>query len=175
VERDRRDDAHHAATDLDVTVNVAHEMGHLLSLNASQLNAARNAPACGTIWTGQGCLSDGGHVMTFLDNTWSDAEVDGWNAAAQKPEHERDRAFQDFYERHSGSFVDSYAATDPFEDFAESFGIWCALGPGSPLIAQAVEGNPANGHTKIDWFEHSSPDVKESTQDGCIRLRALTR
>lgn len=167
--------APNGATDLDVAVTVAHEVGHLLSLNASQLNLAGNASACGTMWTGQGCLSNDGHVMTFLDDTWSDAEIDGWNAAAQKPDNERDQAFQDFYDHHSGSFVDSYAATDPFEDFAESFGIWCALGPGSPLMPQAVEGNPANGHTKIDWFEHSSPDVKGSTQDSCTRLRALTR
>jgi hypothetical protein len=163
------------ATDLDVAVTVAHEVGHLLSLNASQLDVARNASACSTIWTGQGCLSNDGHVMTFLDDTWSDAEIDAWNEAAHKPDHERDQAFQDFYNHHAGSFVDSYAASDPFEDFAESFGIWCALGPGSPLISQAVEGNPANGHTKIDWFEHSSPDVKGSTQDSCTRLRGLTR
>jgi hypothetical protein len=83
--------------------------------------------------------------VTFLDDTWSDEEVAGWNAAAQKPDHERDQAFRDFYDHHSGSFVDSYVATDPFEDFAESFGIWCALGPGSPLIAQAVEGTPPTG------------------------------
>jgi hypothetical protein len=167
--------APNGATDLDVAVTVAHQVGHLLSLNASQLNAAANASACGTIWTGHGCLKDDGHVMTFLDDTWSDAEIDGWNAAAQKPDHERDQSFQDFYDHHSGSFVDSYAATDPFEDFAESFRIWCALGPGSPLLSQAIEGNPTNGHTKIDWFERSSPDLKGSTQDSCLRLRALTR
>ena len=167
--------APNGATDLDVAVTVAHEVGHLLSLNASQLDPAPSAAACGTMWTGQGCLSDDGHVMTFLDDTWSDAEVDGWNDAAQKPDHERDQAFQDFYDHHAGSFVDSYAATDPFEDFAESFGIWCALGPGSPLIPQAIEGNPSNGHFKIDWFEHSSSGINGSTRDSCTRLRALTR
>ena len=78
-------------------------------------------------------------------------------------------------DHHAGSFVDSYAATDPFEDFAESFGIWCALGPGSPLIPQAIEGNPSNGHVKIDWFEHSSSGINGSTRDSCTRLRALTR
>lgn len=99
-----------------------HEIGHLVSLNAAELGT-KDQSQCRTMWTGQGCLNENGHVISFLDETWSDAEVDGWNEAAAEPDDQRDQAFQDFYDNHAVSFVDSYAATDPFEDFAESFGI----------------------------------------------------
>ncbi len=166
--------APNGATDLEVAVTIAHEVGHLLSLSAAQLDTT-SQPQCQTIWTGSGCLRDSGHVISFLDDTWSDDEIDGWNDAAAKPDDQRDQAFQDFYDQYASSFVDSYAATDPFEDFAESFGIWCALGPGSPLIPQTVEGDPSNGKAKIEWFEQSSSGVKVAAGPGCQQLRTLTR
>ena len=166
--------APNGATDLEVAVTIAHEIGHLLSLAAPELDTTSQSQ-CPTIWTGSGCLREDAHVISFLDETWSDDEIDGWNDAATKPDDQRDQAFQDFYDQHAASFVDSYAATDPFEDFAESFGIWCALGPGSPLIPQTIEGDPSNGKAKIEWFEKSSSDVKGTASPGCLQLRALTR
>ena len=49
----------------------------------------------------------------------------------------RDHDLETFYSDHRDRFVDDYAATDPDEDFAETFASWC-LGD-APLSTSGLE------------------------------------
>ena len=72
-------------------------------------------------------------------------------------------------------FVDSYAATHPVEDFAESFAMWCALGPSSPLLPDFIEGDPTDGAAKLAWFDDPAEPWGYRRAHGARQLRALTR
>ncbi len=167
--------APNGSSDLDVAVTVAHEVGHLISLNAEELATPQPAQ-CQTFDGGQGCLGDTAYLMSFLDSTWSDDEVTQWNATSDiTDDAKRETAVREFYTKHHTSFVDSYAATDPAEDFAESFGIWCAIDKDNPVRSQLIEGDPQNGHAKLDWFEHGSYNLLHEYSATCSQLRQLTR
>lgn len=163
------------STDLDVALEVAHELGHLFSLNPGQL-ATPPPASCSTIDAGHGCLDQNAYLVQFLSSTWSQAEIDEYASAAGLPEgSERDQALDAFYDRHHASFVSSYAATDPVEDFAETFSLWCAFGPDNPVLSDYIEGDPTDGSAKLDWFEHGPSTVKSTYQSSCAPLRELTR
>jgi len=128
------------SSDLDVALVVAHELGHLMSLNSEQLTG-QSAQVCQTLYVGEGCLRDDAHLLTFLDETWPDDEWSELGAALDITDPaKQDQALDDFYAQHASSFVDSYAETDPTEDFAESFGVWCAFGSSSPVLHLIIEG-----------------------------------
>jgi hypothetical protein len=166
--------APNGASDLEVALTVAHEVGHLVSLSRSQMTG-QDEKACQTLYTGTGCLRDDAAFFGFLTENWTEDVFDEWSTAdATTDDAKRTDALEAFYEKYEDQFVDAYAATDPAEDFAESFGIWCAIGPSSPLLPQLIEGDPSNGKAKLDWFEQSA-EVKNDVLGGCQRLRALTR
>lgn len=169
--------APNGATDVEVAITVAHEIGHLLSLNGGQLDPAQSpsGDGCETFDTGDGCLSDDSLLLAYLDDTWSQDLVDEWYQAFQiDDDTKRLAALQSFHDKHADLFVSSYAATDPAEDFAESFAFWCAIGPGSPLLADVVEGDASNGHTKLAWMDDPANRVAPEQLPDCQRLRALT-
>lgn len=166
--------APNGATDVDVALTVAHEVGHLVSLGAKETTGQDEKSCSGTFV--DGCLKDDAALLTFLDDTWSDEEWKAWDAAsATKDDAARKTALEAFYDAHSGSFVDEYAATDPAEDFAESFGVWCAIGPGSPLLPDVIEGKPTDGAAKLAWFDRPGNRVGDASRAQCEQLRQLTR
>ena len=166
--------APNGASDLEVALTVAHEVGHLVSLSRSQMTG-QDEKACQTLYTGTGCLRDDAAFFGFLTENWTEDVFDEWSTADATPDDaKRADALEAFYEKYADQFVDGYAATDPAEDFAETFGIWCAIGPSSPLLPQLIEGDPSNGKAKLDWLEQSA-DVKNHVLGGCQQLRALTR
>ncbi len=167
--------APNGATDVDVALTVAHEVGHLASLGASQMTG-EDENACQGIYLDEGCLKDDAGLASFFDDTWSDDDWDAWDSASSiTDDDQRMTALQKFYDDHSGSFVDAYGATDPAEDFAESFGVWCAIGPGSPLLPDVIQGAPGNGAAKLAWFDQPGNPVAAATRAQCEQLRALTR
>lgn len=162
-------------TDVDVAVTVAHEIGHLLTLNAGQLATPQPA-TCSTLDVGEGCLGDTSYLIEFFERTWTDAEVDEWNHAVDEPAGApRDKALKRFYDKHHATFVDSYAATDPVEDFAETFGIWCAIDQDNPVRSTYVEGDPSDGGDKLRWMEKGSSTFHNAVFAGCQDLQAMTR
>jgi hypothetical protein len=160
--------------DLGVALTVAHEVGHLLSLNGTQATGA-DEKTCQHVYLDHACLKDDSFLLSFM-GLWSDEELGAWTAAYDHDDKDvRDRALQEFYDHHVSSFVDSYAATYPSEDFAETFGIWCALGPNSPLLPDVIEGDPKNGAKKLAWFDRPGNPVAAAHRAGCEQLRKLTR
>ena len=90
-------------------------------------------------------------------------------------DQQRADALDAFYQKHHDRFVDSYAATQPVEDFAESFAMWCALGPSSPLLPDFIEGDPTDGAAKLAWFDDPARAVGMQARARCEALQAFTR
>ena len=90
-------------------------------------------------------------------------------------DQQRADALDAFYQKHHDRFVDSYAATHPVEDFAESFAMWCALGRSSPLLPDFIEGDPTDGAAKLAWFDDPAHTVGLQTRARCEALQAFTR
>ena len=163
------------ATDLDIAVNVAHEVGHLVSLNRAEMTG-QDESSCQGIFLMEGCLDDGATLPTYLHDTWDDDLLDEWSTANDiTDEQKRADALGAFYDKHHDRFVDSYAATHPGEDFAESFALWCALGPSSPLLPDFIEGDPTDGAAKLTWFDDPAHTVGLQAGGRCEQLRAFTR
>ena len=94
--------------ELDYTL--IHEFGHLLTLNAGQLQIGGTARKCSTYFFGEGCAKPDSMSARFLAQFWS-------------PEMRRAAESNDTYlaDDYPGSFVTDYAATNPAEDLAETF------------------------------------------------------
>jgi len=167
--------APNGASDLEVALTVAHEVGHLLSLNRAEMTG-EDQSACQGLMLEEGCLKDGSSFVTYLDDMWGDDLFDTWSTANDiTDEQQRADALDDFYQQHHEKFVDSYAASHPVEDFAQSFALWCALGPTSPVLPQVIEGDPHDGADKLAWFEDPHRAVSQQARARCEALRALTR
>jgi hypothetical protein len=167
--------APNGASDLEVALTVAHEVGHLLSLNRAEMTG-EDESSCQGLMLAEGCLRDGSSFVTYVDQMWGEDLFDTWSTANDiADDQQRDEALDDFYRQHHDRFVDSYAATHPAEDFAESFALWCALGPSSPVLPQVIEGDPTDGAAKIAWFDDPNRAVGQQSRARCEALRALTR
>ena len=118
---------------------VVHEVGHVLSLNDSQLaddDQEAGYSADGDRFTMSALLSR--FYARFWKNRYPHGSSrDGTDQAAAR------------YEEDPGSFVTDYAATDPSEDFAESFAYF--------VLDPAPTGTTGKDH-KIQFFYHF-PDL----------------
>lgn len=97
-----------------------HEMGHILTLEQSQVSAStpegadeaiieRHADKCTTHYVYEGCLSSSSYFYKFVGKFWSEEMLD----AIENEEN--------VYEGNESEFVTDYAATNPGEDLAETF------------------------------------------------------
>lgn len=93
---------------------VIHEYGHILSLDASQLNPSESN--CNNYNPGEGCAFETSYIDEFHERFWEDIAAEHSQAEAQG-----DDAIYDFYLKYPDRFVSDYAATNPAEDFAEVF------------------------------------------------------
>lgn len=75
-----------------------HEFGHLLSLNATQIDPYKSEKSCKTYMWEEGCARNGSYMYAFYQQFWEDGDVED--------------------EDH---FVSEYAMNDEYEDFAESW------------------------------------------------------
>lgn len=95
---------------------VIHEFGHIISLGPSQLLAPDQKG--NGLMLDEGTLRDDSLLNRFYDLFWKNAY----------PQHSidatSDEEGQALYNRSSSSFVTSYAATGPLEDFAETFSVF---------------------------------------------------
>lgn len=119
----------------DLTFTLIHEFGHLLTLNASQIEPnlqVFNNPddpdvyyeeslTCPNYFTYEGCANPDSYMNLFVDQFWWDI-FDEWSEIDM--EEDEDRYYErldDFYYRYEDQFITDYAATSPEEDIAESF------------------------------------------------------
>ncbi|MBX2844957.1 MAG: hypothetical protein KTR13_01995 [Saprospiraceae bacterium] len=93
-----------------------HEYGHLLSLFADELDL--NATNCTNFESTYGCLVDDAILQAYYDEFWA-ADYDEYLTVLGQVG--QDGISDAWYDRDPSAFTTRYAATDPQEDFSESF------------------------------------------------------
>lgn len=91
---------------------IAHELGHILSLKSDQFT---DDDSRGTYSDSDGTFRKSAYLNAFYQDFWKD-RYPGWTD--KDGDQEQAAAL---YGAHAQAFVTEYAATDPSEDFAESF------------------------------------------------------
>ena len=122
----------------ELAFTLVHEDGHLLTLNSQQVppdikvfndpnNDAlynREAAACPTYFTGEGCSKPDSYINQFYDRFWTPIAGE-WEKIDRHSNDSDPTEYYDmlyaFYKKHPDQFVDDYATTDPSEDMAETF------------------------------------------------------
>ena len=119
----------------ELTFTLIHEYGHLLTLNANQVDVDEyifNNPDdedayydaeedCPTYFTGEGCAKSSSYFYLFFDTFWRDI-YDEWNEIQYiEDDDEYYEALDEFYFDYESDFVTDYAVTNPGEDIAESW------------------------------------------------------
>ena len=116
---------------VDLTYTLIHEFGHLISINSDQIPLTdyyygwnQNPATCSQIALPEGCSNPDSYINLFYQNFWVDI-FDEWRETVEKPHTNSADEFEalvsDFYSKHQDQFVSEYAATNIYEDFAESF------------------------------------------------------
>lgn len=102
------------ADDVELALTMAHELTHVFTGLDTQLDRGADESQCSTYFEGEGCYLPNSFIARWIDEFWGDwiADIDPVN-----PDDEAalERCIAD------PSFLGSYAATNPEEDFAESF------------------------------------------------------
>lgn len=93
---------------------IIHEFGHILCLNKSQVDATIGESDCTHYYTGEGCAREASYFYPFYKRFWEPI----WHEFIKV---ESDEDIYAFYEKYDTQFVSDYAATNPGEDFAETF------------------------------------------------------
>ena len=151
---------------------VAHGLAHIASLNKSQMLAGIGADTCATWYTGTGCLLHDSFLSRYLTNTWDDDMWDAWDQADSKvSEKERRAAYRDFFDAHKDSFVTSYAAWHPMEDFAESFAMWCTYAADETDRKKLPTTTRTQSGSKVAWFDAARRDLLPAFGPGCQMLQ----
>jgi len=101
------------ADDIELALTMAHELTHVFTGLPSQLDRTIDESQCFTYHEGEGCYTEGSFIARWIDAFWGEWIV-GFDPHAED-DGASDRCFLD------SSFLGSYAATNPEEDFAETF------------------------------------------------------
>lgn len=115
-----------------------HEVGHLLTLNHTQIDV--NGNDCGTFHTGEGCSNSGSYINQFYDRFWRDIYQEN-----QQIGQDDFDGLAAFYNKYRDRFVSEYAATNPGEDIAESFATY--------VMGDAPTGNSVSAQ-KVRFFDN---------------------
>lgn len=101
-----------SAAELDATM--IHEFGHLVTLNSDQLPPDTGS-SCDMFTYDDRCAREGSYFRAWVEQFWP-----GYTNADR--DSEPDTAVGDRFA--TGDFVSEYAATNPYEDLAETFSAW---------------------------------------------------
>lgn len=109
-------------SDLSIELMV-HEFAHVFSLDQI-IRSRSQTSSCHDYFASSSCYPDGTYLDEFIDEFWDDDLLDELEDATNSRNPERELAR--LHDRYDSEFVTSYAATDPAEDFAETF-MWYVL------------------------------------------------
>jgi len=116
---------------VDFTYTLVHELGHLITMNTDQIPFTefssgwyQNPTTCPQLNTPEGCTKPESYINQFYQQFWK-PDFEEWRKTVERPHvnspEEYDALVQKFYEGHTDQFVREYAATNIYEDLAESF------------------------------------------------------
>ena len=97
-------------------LTVAHELSHIFAGEFDQLDRDSEEANCETYFNGEGCFLPGAYLDDWVDEFWSEDEL-----AQLDPDEGDDPEGADDRCNLNPDFLGAYAATNPDEDFAESF------------------------------------------------------
>ena len=100
----------------ELELTMAHELSHVFTQVTSQLDVAVFADECDTLFNGIGCFQPDAYITSWIDEFWDPTEL-----AALPADGATDEVGGEARCAADPSFVGSYAASHPEEDFAESF------------------------------------------------------
>ncbi len=117
-----------------LTQSLVHELGHLITLNSDQILPTdqdstwdQNPAACEQFLSPDGCSKPSSYINLYYGKFWKDL-LEDWiqsvGAPVSQPEGESGPLVNAFYIRHSEDFSREYAATNIFEDMADSFAMF---------------------------------------------------
>ncbi len=105
---------HRASTEQEQLATIVHELGHIVTLNTSQLDPTIPEEECPTAHPGEGCAREGSSILRFTRTFWSEQDIAAVGGFAGEGQG-------NLYSASPERFVTEYAATNPVEDLAESF------------------------------------------------------
>ncbi len=162
----------------DLTYTLVHEFAHLLSLNSKQVPPSLpifNHPEdeylyeaevnkCPNYFPGEGCSNPDSYINQFFNQFWGEIFTEWDNLNYIEDDDVYYDALDKFYNKYADQFVTDYAATDPAEDFAETF---------SYFILQPQPAGDTVAEQKILFFYTYPELVRLRTQMGknlCARI-----
>ncbi len=96
---------------------IIHEASHIISLNSTQMGGNTEDKTLYTVE--EGTLKKDAYLNVFYNKFWKDRISEhSKHSEMENTDIENENSF---YNKYSDEFVDDYAATNPAEDFAESF------------------------------------------------------
>lgn len=127
------------ADENEASLTIAHEFAHVFTSIEGQIDrTVFDAEACATYYNGEGCFLEDSIMAQWVELFWGDGLIDEID-----PNEEPSNADgEDRCDRNSG-FLGPYAASNPEEDFAETF---------SAYVFQ-LEADTAAQQAKIDWID----------------------
>lgn len=119
----------------ELTFTLIHEYGHLLTLNATQVDVDEYlfnnpddedayldaAESCSTYFTGEGCAKGSSYFYLFFDEFWDEIYAEWDDIQYIEDDDEYYEAMDAFYFAREDDFVTDYAVTNPGEDIAETW------------------------------------------------------
>jgi hypothetical protein len=101
--------------EVELMLTMAHEFTHIFAQVTEQLDLTVPLEECATYFDGEGCFREGSYIHRWTEAFWDDwiHEIDPRDP--DRPEGSYERCLAD------DSFLGSYAARNPEEDFAETF------------------------------------------------------
>lgn len=101
--------------DPELALTLAHEFSHVVTGRRDQLDRLSDPSSCDTYDNGEGCAEPDSYLYAWVDEFWSDDLLAGLDVTVDDPDAAAERCSLD------PGFLGEYAATNPEEDFAESF------------------------------------------------------
>ncbi|MBM3126434.1 MAG: hypothetical protein FJZ87_15425 [Chloroflexi bacterium] len=115
-----------------LTYVLVHEYGHLITLNSDQIpfndyyyyGWSQNPATCEQFLVPDGCTKPDSYMNLFYQAFWVDL-LEEWLESVEKVHVDTEEELRDlvdhFYNRHEQEFIRPYAATNMYEDMADSF------------------------------------------------------
>lgn len=131
-----------------------HEFGHLMTLNADQLNIYSDMNSCDAYFPGEGCSNDESYINLFFQKFWQGVVYDEF--VDEGLDYFNTDGVYEFYQNNSDQFVTDYAATNPAEDIAESWTYY--------VLQKKPEGSERISDQKILFF-YDFPELVSKRKD----------
>jgi len=130
----------------ELTSTLIHEYGHLLTLNATQMDAAASEQSCSTYYASDGCSLPSSYLIDFFNRFWPGIYAECLDIQDILDDDDYNDALDDFYWEHRDQFVTDYAATNPDEDIAESWTLF--------IIAPAPTGHSIADQKILFFYDY---------------------